>query len=279
MKIILSRKGFDSAAGGYPSPIMADKTLLSIPIPDRSGSISYDSLTYQGLSYYKILSDLIPSSLKHNKERLVLDKKTTCHLDPDLIESTYIREGSWRGVFGQSGAAETHLRNNDINKGDIFLFFGWFRKTIIEEGVLHYCKNDKSGRHIIYGYLQVGEIIDLAKNEKLPKWVKYHPHINKKASMNRLYIASEKLSFADNIKGYGGFKLNNKLILTKEGLSRSKWHLPKIFQGLEITYHSKESWKEDYFQCALRGQEFVIEESNQINDFAKELILNSERLR
>lgn len=33
MKIILSRKGFDSSYGGYPSPILPDGSLLSIPIP------------------------------------------------------------------------------------------------------------------------------------------------------------------------------------------------------------------------------------------------------
>lgn len=33
MKIILSRKGFDSVAGGCASPIINGKTLLSLPIP------------------------------------------------------------------------------------------------------------------------------------------------------------------------------------------------------------------------------------------------------
>jgi len=35
MKLILSRKGFDSTYGGYPSPILPDGTLLSLPIPNR----------------------------------------------------------------------------------------------------------------------------------------------------------------------------------------------------------------------------------------------------
>ena len=33
MKVILSRKGFDSSNGGCPSPILPDGTLLSLPIP------------------------------------------------------------------------------------------------------------------------------------------------------------------------------------------------------------------------------------------------------
>ena len=34
MKLILSRKGFDSSCGEQASPIMPDGTLLSLPIPD-----------------------------------------------------------------------------------------------------------------------------------------------------------------------------------------------------------------------------------------------------
>ncbi|MBO4456467.1 MAG: hypothetical protein J5802_01965 [Butyrivibrio sp.] len=40
MKIILSRKGFDSTNGGCASPIMPDGTLLSMPIPsDESNDV------------------------------------------------------------------------------------------------------------------------------------------------------------------------------------------------------------------------------------------------
>ena len=37
MRIVLSRKGFDSAAGGAPSPVLKDKTMLSLPIPEKAG--------------------------------------------------------------------------------------------------------------------------------------------------------------------------------------------------------------------------------------------------
>ena len=33
MKLILSRKGFDSEFGGCPSPILSDDELISFPIP------------------------------------------------------------------------------------------------------------------------------------------------------------------------------------------------------------------------------------------------------
>ena len=45
MKIILSRKGFDSANGGIVSPIMEDGTLVSFPIPaDEDDNGNFDDL-------------------------------------------------------------------------------------------------------------------------------------------------------------------------------------------------------------------------------------------
>ena len=50
MKLILSRKGFDSSFADMPSPILPDGTLLSIPIPSDD-KISYEELNYNGKSY------------------------------------------------------------------------------------------------------------------------------------------------------------------------------------------------------------------------------------
>ena len=48
MKIILSRKGFDSANGGIVSPIFEDGTMVSFPIPSDDED-TYDSLYYNGI--------------------------------------------------------------------------------------------------------------------------------------------------------------------------------------------------------------------------------------
>ena len=48
MKVILSRKGFDSANGGIASPIFEDGTMLSFPIPSKDhdkDKIAYEELT------------------------------------------------------------------------------------------------------------------------------------------------------------------------------------------------------------------------------------------
>ena len=39
MKIILSRKGFDSGYGGMPSPILPNGIMLSMPIPSNGFKI------------------------------------------------------------------------------------------------------------------------------------------------------------------------------------------------------------------------------------------------
>ena len=53
MKIILSRKGFDSSNGGIPSPIMPDGTLISMPIPAKE-KVSYTDIGSKEI--YVILS-------------------------------------------------------------------------------------------------------------------------------------------------------------------------------------------------------------------------------
>ena len=73
MKVILSRKGFDSANGGIPSPIMPDGTLLSLPIPLENENAAYSDIGWSGMTYADILRQLNP---KRQYEK--------CHLDPDI---------------------------------------------------------------------------------------------------------------------------------------------------------------------------------------------------
>ena len=79
MKIILSRKGFDSSSGGYCNPILPDgKTLLSLPIPGVSDySVKYKDLVFpirdnDGretiMNYDQILSQLSKGKWKKNQE-------------------------------------------------------------------------------------------------------------------------------------------------------------------------------------------------------------------
>ncbi len=62
MRIILSRKGFDSSNGGCPSPILPDGTLLSLPIPSKNDAVKYSGLYYEDKSYFQIIKELKPGS-------------------------------------------------------------------------------------------------------------------------------------------------------------------------------------------------------------------------
>jgi len=88
-------------------------------------------------------------------------------------------------------------------------------------------------------------------------------------------MSKDNLTWNKKIPGAGVFKFNKNLVLTKNGMSRSKWQLPVFFKNIKITYHSKKSWKQNYFKSAEIGQEFIFEENNNVEKWAKKLIKNS----
>jgi len=68
---------------------------------------------------------------------------------------------------------------------------------------------------------------------------------------------------------------NDKLVLTKKGLSRSKWDLPDCFRDAEISYH-KHLWIDGYFKSADKGQEFVVKDNERIEEWAMNKIEGSQ---
>ena len=159
MKIILSRKGFDSANGGIVSPIFEDGTMVSFPIPSDDED-TYDSLYYNGIQYSQILRDLRYKGGDH------------CHLDPDLdLGRRRERIDGWFPAFGQRNAAAAYLKNIGVAQGDIFLFFGNFHFVEYQNGTYRYLR-DRSDFYrgkdlqVIWGYLQVGEIITAPEEQR-----------------------------------------------------------------------------------------------------------------
>jgi hypothetical protein len=275
MEIILSRKGFDSAFGGYPSPILQGGEMVSLPIP-LEDSIRYSDLKTGGSTYYDLMKDLKPR-IKSKRRWLDLNMETRCHLDPDIHKDSINRESGWRPCFGQLNAPQRHLENQRVCKDDLFLFFGWFRKTKYNNGKLEFdpCEQDL---HSIFGYFQIGDIKKVNHSSDIPKWMAYHPHINERRRNNKtntIYIARDNLSWNTSLPGAGRFMFNDNLVLTKKGLSRSKWDLPDCFKKAEISYHSKDSWKDGYFQSAAIGQEFVIKDNEMVEEWVKNLIEGS----
>jgi hypothetical protein len=76
MKLILSRKGFDSAAGGVASPILDDGAMLPLPIPDKKSPIRYRDITIAGENLGAVAADLTRGKIRPDYR---------AHLDPDLI--------------------------------------------------------------------------------------------------------------------------------------------------------------------------------------------------
>ena len=76
----------------------------------------------------------------------------------------------------------------------------------------------------------------------------------------------------ENLKGSDCLKFHEDLVLSKKGLSKSKWNLPESFKKVNISYHSEASFKEGYFQSAAKGQEFVISDGELLLDWVKNII-------
>lgn len=265
MKIILSRKGFDSSSGKQANPILPDGTLLSLPIPDKEDTISFSSLKWNGMSYYDIIHSLNP------KTKYTIDSR--CHLDPDLRKGVKDRLPNWKPAFGQMNASLTHLRNQNVSVGDIFLFYGWFRETEQKDGDIQYKKNGLDA-HIIYGYMEVGEIIEY--KEDVPEWCKEHPHFMYdkawKAKKNAIFMPAEQLTIIPSLIGCDVLDYRRDRVLTKDGMSRRYWNLPKFFKKVNISYNAK-SWRDDVFISAGRGQEFVMDATPEIINWVKHIIL------
>ena len=274
MKIIFSRKGFDSSNGGSPSPILEDGTIVSLPIPelncDGKYSIRYKDLKPHGVDLGKLIDDLAVKGKVSSKDY--------AHFDPDICENAYSpRKKGWRGLFGQCLAAQGHLFNEGVGKGDLFLFYGLYRKVKKTNGKYVY---DKSARpiHLIWGWMQIGDIIKVAdeqtsKQLKYP-WASYHPHYHfqKQHINNTLYVASETLNIealgGNKIKGYGVFEhYREELQLTDPDKDKtSYWRLPAWMyqenkESCPLTYNANREWKLENGYARLksftRAQEYV----------------------
>jgi len=244
MKIILSRKGFDSSTGGFPSPIIVDNgdledgKLLSLPIPvpvtekqkkKNEKGISYNKLRYNGISLSTIIQQLTNGRFTYKQ----------AHLDPDLCEERFINredKKNWQPVFGQQNGAQTYLENRDVREGDLFLFFGWFRQAKADNnGELKYVRGAKK-LHVIFGWLQIDKLIEVKKDQSIDefeRWLHYHPHIvNRKIyPKNTIYKATRRLTLdgLSDKKGGGIFScFKQSLQLTApEEKAMSHWSLPK----------------------------------------------------
>lgn len=266
MKIIFSRKGFDSASGGTPSPIFPDGRMVSLPIPDKQSPIRYQDIRWQEYDLGSLVSSLTEGDIPPSH---------FAHLDPDINTESLTRNPEWRPVFGQTGIAQGHLKKNNVDAGDIFLFFGLFRNVTQISEKLNWDRRSPR-RHIIWGWLQIDEVVPVnGGNISKYEWAKYHPHFSRNYGKNNtVYIARRCLSLPHSssrkVAGAGVFPyFSERLMLTAQAATNpSQWELPLWFYPRKgkcpLTYHSDTArWKRTTNGTRLdsvrRGQEFILD--------------------
>lgn len=269
MKIILSRKGFDSATGKVASPILPSGELCSLPIPsheEHEPSILYADIMVGDISLGTLAGDLTRGKDKIKPE-------AEAHLDPDLRYSSFPREPGWKPLFGQDGAAESHLVRRGVREGDVFLFFGWFRQTELADGRYRFVKGAPDC-HYIFGWLQIERRIPVTNRSELPPWALYHPHCSRAThgKLDSLYVSTDRLRLPGlygDMPGGGVFtRAHDSLRLTCPGGLRSVWQLPGWFYSADraptLSYHTnRKRWarrgEHTLLSTVGRGQEFVLD--------------------
>lgn len=263
MKVILSRKGFDSANGGIVSPIFEDGTMISFPIPSYDND-TYEELQYNGIPYSEILADLNYKGGTH------------CHVDPDLDQTRRIHKiEGWEPAFGQIDSSASYLKNIGVEKGDIFLFFGNFHYVKKEAGRYKYIRRtgdfykDKD-LQVIWGYLQVGEIVDNPEEIRAFSW---HPHACEKRrcnSTNVIFKATKELSFDKSKPGAGLLQFDKKRVLTLENANKATWKMNTIYDLDHVLSSRKNSAKDPEAGIYYAGiwQELGLKETEECTKWA-----------
>lgn len=236
MKIILSRKGFDTGVGGVPSPIL-DGVPVSMPIPqeDRFGT------TYAELG----LGDVV-EMITRNK----ITRTAIAHADPAFLNGQVL--------FGQSGAAQAHLNNQGVETGDIFLFLGLF-KDYEDKG-----SADHAPHHRIFGWMEAERKMSAQDAARAFPDVR-HPHFDpqRTASLDTVWV------------GRGGVAKSAcpQLRLTRDGHAPSFWDLPAWIRDAGLSYHAAaDRWDATGVRAVARGQEFVIGEHAEAASWVHEII-------
>lgn len=263
MRLILSRKGFDSRSGGCPSPIFPDGSMIALPIPDKTSPIRYCDLQWRGRNLGDVVARLTKGRQRYDYR---------AHLDPDLRRDILPRQAGWRPTLGQLGSAEGHLRAQGVGRGDLFLFWGLFRRiddTLRWVGL---------GEHHIWGWMQIDNVVSVDEEvrgggEKW-RWASRNPHLAfDRDPSNTLYIGAERLTLPRDVNGsapgFGTFEtIAPARRLTGSGaISPLDWSLPGDFfpNGRRaLTFHGDVSrWSIDRGRALLRaaapGQEFVLD--------------------
>jgi hypothetical protein len=255
-KVVLSRKGFDSAAGGDYSPFDPQTgryVVLPIPVDDEEIKI-YNPLKYEEIHIKGNYLDGYPETNLKSLMK-VMEKKATIKIKGEKKQSEYAHFDPWLGdcpwlagdsnhsigAFGQIGMPQQHLDKQKVREDSLFLFFSRFkpmksigqnRENIIVPDIGD--ENLKEGLYFIYGWLKVKKVIQQYGDIQDDNQLSRHPHATQayfdkedrvvRKKSNTIYIADELLFPDDTIPGCGYFpRLNKDLCLTASDQGQEKW--------------------------------------------------------
>ncbi len=255
MKIVFSRKGFDSAAGGVPSPIINGHP-RPLPIPTRMPTPTRYLDLPAGVA--EIVSDLTHGRISGDRP---------CHLDPDIEATSLARQPGWRGALGQVSAAQSHLSNTGVGPGDVFLFWGLYRHATRNRSGSWAFAGRAEQR--LFGWLQIDEVLRVGGEPtavaKRHPWLASHPHLAAGwPENNTVYVARQRLRLPGRVVDLPGYGvLGHGLRMTAAASKQpSLWAVPPWLDphrgGTGMTYHPLERWNSDgTLRSAARGQEFI----------------------
>ena len=240
--------------------------MVSFPIPDRLSTIRYGDICWQEYNLGSMVSVLTDGRIPISH---------FAHLDPDINRESLSRHPEWKPIFGQTGAAQGHLRKNGVQTGDVFLFFGLFRNVLNSAGKLVWDTSSPL-RHILWGWLQIEDVLTIDSCRPSDyEWAGYHPHFHRSSDKNNtLYIASRHLTLPGSSlskrSGADVFqRYSERLALTAPGATTpSQWELPQWFYPRDgkwpLTYHSNLArWQRTKrgtrLNAVARGQEFILD--------------------
>jgi len=238
MRIVFSRKGFDSAAGGGPSPIV-DGRPVSLPIPANNNP---SATTYGQLGLGELAA-------KASRGRL--GDKDNCHHDPMFLADE-------QAMLGQCGAAQTHLARHGVGEGDLFVFFGLFQG------------HNEARHHRIFGWLEVSECLNLADAP-----ARQVARLKKLGFPHALGLHARNDCVYSGRGGTARLASDFLRLSVTEG-PPSLWQVPAWLSETGLSYHAREErWLPgNRLQSVARGQEFVadIGERDDARRWAKRII-------
>lgn len=294
--LIFSRKGFDSSSAfGYSPYDPETGRFIVLPIPGGDIGNSYiNKILYkdirikpgyfEGIDAESLYDLIMDKSLCYKKKTHDLVESNYAHFDPMLKSCPWISDSKYQtGAFGQCSASQGELRNREVGRGSIFLFFGRFKPIPGRKNCMGFeIYND--GSYFIYGWMRVKKIITQFEDIDDCEVREYHPHATeeyfKRSKNNTIYIADEKLFDDLDIPGCGYFpSLNRKLLLTDVNHMDKPWfwRMPSCFgkPGYKPSHFKKDV---HWYECDEEGMYIVESPANRSGqEFVSILCGESER--